>query len=117
MQCEEPVGDEVAQTVVDAAGNTIEDFFNEQYGTLIRKIQTQTDGSGNVLDYVVSLASFNYVSNDVGRISALRPSGEQVLQGVQSYSSFEVQGTDPTGQRFTLQPGAEGLLSQTTFDT
>ena len=108
---------EVAQTVVDAAGDVTEDFFNEQYGTLIRKIQTQTDGSGHVTDYVVSLASFNYVNNDVGQISALRPSGEAVLQSVQNYSSFEVQGTDPTGQRFTLQPGANSLLSQTTFDT
>jgi uncharacterized delta-60 repeat protein len=109
--------DEVAQTVVDAAGDTTEDFFNEQYGTLIRKIQTQTDGSGDVQDYIVSLANFNYVNNDVGQISALRTSGEEVLQSVQGYNSFEIEGTDTTGQRFVVQPDADSLLSQTTFDT
>lgn len=109
--------DGVAQTVVDAAGETTEDFFNEQYGTLIRKIQTQTDGSGNVTDYIVSLANFNYVNNDVGQISALRSSGEEVLQSVQNFAPFEVQGSDPTGQRFVEQPGGNDWVSQTTYNT
>lgn len=109
--------DGVAQTVVDAAGNMTEEFFSEQYGTPLRKIQTETDSSGDITGYTVTINNYNYVNNAVGQMSALYPSGEQVLQSVQGYMPFEIQGSDPNGQRLVLQPGPDSLLSQTTYDT
>ncbi len=108
---------QAAEVVTDALGDVTENIYNEVTGNLLRKIQTVTDGSGNVLDYIVTVNSYSYVTDDVAAMSALRNSGISVLQSVQNYAPFEIAGTDLTGLRFTEQPTPGSWVSQTVFDT
>ena len=108
---------QAGQVVTDALGNVTENVYDETYGTILRRIQTVTDSSGNVLDYIVTVNNYSYVTDTAGQMSSLRPSGEQVLQTVQQYAPFEIQGIDAQGARFTQAPVPDDLVSQTIFDT
>ena len=110
-------GDEVAQTVVDAAGDVTQDVYGERFGTLDRTIQTVTDSNNHIADYVVTVTGHSYVTDDSGVMSSLYPSGVQVLQALRTYPSFEVGASDPNGQRYFLEPGADSWIKQVIYNT
>ncbi len=113
-------GNEAMQVVVDAAGDITQDVFEEQYGTLLRKIQVVTEGSGGsatVSDYIVTLANVSYVTDDLSQMSDLYPSGVELPQTADSYAPFEIADSDAAGVRFTQQPDANSWTTQTVFDT
>ncbi len=105
------------ETVVDAAGDISQNIYDERFGTLLRRIQTVTDNSGNVLDYIVTVNSFSYVTDDVAVMSDLSPSGVQMPQTMRTYASFEVAGADTTGLRYSQLPDANSWTEFVTFDT
>ena len=109
-------GNEVLQTVVDAAGDITQNVYDETYGNLLRKIQLATDSSGNPY-YVVTVNAYSYVNDDLAEMSPLQPSGITLLQSVEQFPSFEIQGSDPTGLRFSEQPASNSWTTQTVFDT
>ena len=76
-----------------------------------------TDGSGNVQNYIVTVTSWSYVTDDEAEMSDLYPSGVQVLQSIRDYASFEVSGADPTGDRYSRMPEANSWKQQAIFDT
>ena len=110
---------EVAQTVVDPAGDVTQDVYDERYGTLLRKIQTVEDPTNpaNVSDYIVTVTDFTYVTDQLGQVSATWSADVQMLQSVKTYASFEIAGTDAAGLRYSQQPDANSWTQLVTFDT
>jgi YD repeat-containing protein len=112
------LGDNQAvQTAIDAAGNVSQIIFDEKFGVPLRTIKTVTDGSGNILDYVVSMNRYSYVSHDAGSVTSFFTSGVPILQSIEQYASVEVAGADANGLRYSYQPDGNTWTRKMIFST
>ena len=91
------------QTVTDTAGNTTEDVYDD-HGDVIRKIETLTDANHKITGYRVTVSDYSYFDSDVVDPVARGYSLLNMLVSQRQYASFEIDGADPTGLRYSQQP-------------